>query len=93
MSIQTQAQLSMSIQTQALKRSMPNHQTQSYQLSMSTWTQAQLSMSKRTQALKQSMGTLLSAIKVNMDTSSARMFQQGPNYSITIIKEESTYNN
>ena len=83
----------MSIQTQALKRSMPNQQTQSYQLSMSTWTQAQLSMSKRTQALKQSMGTLLSVIKVNMDTSSARMFQQGPNYSITIIKAESTPTN
>ena len=32
---QTQAQLSMSIQTQALKLSMPNQWTQSYQLSMS----------------------------------------------------------
>ena len=40
---------------QALKQSMPNQWTQSYQLLMSTWTQAQLSMSKGAQAHKQSM--------------------------------------
>jgi len=51
MSSWTQARLSMSTGTQAMKRSMPNKWTQSYQLSMLAWTQAQLSMSKQTQAL------------------------------------------
>ena len=75
MSARTQAQLSMSILTQALQQSMPNQWTQSYQLSMSTRTQAQLSMSKRTEALNESMpnqlNTILSAINVNTDTISA----------------------
>ena len=55
MSSWTQAQLSMSTGTQALKRLRPNKWTQSYQLSMLARTQAQQSMSKQTQALKQSM--------------------------------------
>ena len=69
----------------ALKPSMPNQWTRSYQLSMSTGIQAQLSMSKRTQALKpinaKTMGTILSALNVNTDTSLACLFQRGPNYS------------
>ena len=55
MSTRTQAQLSKSTRTQALKRSMPNQLTRSYQLLMSTRTQAQLLVSTWKQALSRSM--------------------------------------
>ena len=55
MSTQTQAQLSMSTEKQALKQSMQNQWTRSCQLSMSTQTHAQLIMSTWTQALKRSI--------------------------------------
>ena len=35
------------------------------------------------------MEKILSAVNVNLDTSSARMFQWGPNYSFTVSKAES----
>ena len=50
-----------------------------YQLLMSTRSQAHLPMSKRTQALKRSMPN---------QRAQSRMIQQGPNYSITVIKVE-----